>query len=200
MTVEGALGIVAALSAGSVALLGFGIDSGIEGLASVIVLWRFTGGRRLSEQAETRAQRLVGLSFFLLAPYIAQDAIRTLISGSRPSISWVGIGLTVSSLILMPLLAAAKRRVGRRLGSAATIGEGAQNLLCAYMAVGVLAGLALNAAFGLWWVDPAVGLGIAALAVREGRELWEGEGCACAGHPALENAEVSGCSEDGGCG
>jgi divalent metal cation (Fe/Co/Zn/Cd) transporter len=177
MTVEGAVAITAALIAGSVALLGFGLDSVIEALASVIVIWRFTGDRRLSDHAEQRAQRLVAISFFLLAPYVTQDAIRTLITGDHPSISWIGIGLSISSLILMPLLGRAKQSIGGRLGSSATAGEGAQNLLCAYLAAGVLAGLILNAAFGLWWADPVIALGIAGLATKEGRETWRGEGC-----------------------
>jgi divalent metal cation (Fe/Co/Zn/Cd) transporter len=191
MAVEGSVAITAALVAGSVALLGFGIDSVIEGLASVIVIWRFTGSRRLSEQAEERAQKLVGVSFFLLAPYIAQDAIRTLISGEHPSSSWVGIGLAVSSIVIMPMLGRAKQRIGARLGSAATAGEGAQNMLCAYMAAGVLAGLLANTLFGWWWLDPAIALGIAALAVREGLEAWRGEGCACGAIPGLETSETT---------
>jgi divalent metal cation (Fe/Co/Zn/Cd) transporter len=192
MTVEGAVAITAALMAGSVALLGFGIDSGIEGLASVIVIWRFTGARRLSEQAELRAQKAVAVSFFLLAPYIAQDAIRALAASEHPSTSWVGIGLSVSSIIVMPLLGRAKKRVGERLGSGATAGEGAQNLLCAYMAAGVLVGLATNTALGWWWLDPLIALVIAAAAVREGREAW-GEGCACVAVPGLE---PDGCQGD----
>lgn len=182
MTVEGAIGITAALLAGSVALLGFGIDSVIEGAASVIVIWRFTGPRRLSDSAEERAQKLVAVSFFLLAPYIAQDAVRTLISGEHPATSWVGVGLSISSIVIMPLLGRAKQRIGQQLGSAATAGEGTQNLLCAYMAAGVLVGLLANAVVGWWWLDPVVALLIAALAVHEGRETWSGEGC-CAGSP-----------------
>jgi divalent metal cation (Fe/Co/Zn/Cd) transporter len=177
MTAEGTIAITAAILASSVALLGFGLDSAIEGLASIIVIWRFTGTRRRSEHAEQRAQRLVAITFFLLAPYIAQDAIRTLANGEHPRTSWLGIGLSISSIIVMPLLGNAKRRIGQRLGSGATAGEGTQNMLCAYLAAGVLASLALNVAFGLWWADPAVALGIAALALHEGRETWRGEGC-----------------------
>ena len=184
MTVEGAAAITAALMAGSIALLGFGLDSVIEALASVIVIWRFTGQRRISDHAEARAQRLVAVGFFLLAPYVAQDATRGLIAGDHPSTSWAGIGLSISSLILMPLLGRAKQRIGTELGSAATSGEGAQNLLCAYTAAGVLAGLAVNAAFGLWWADPVIGLAIAALAIKEGRETWRGEGC-CTQSPPI---------------
>jgi divalent metal cation (Fe/Co/Zn/Cd) transporter len=193
MTVEGAVAITAALVAGSVALLGFGIDSAIEGLASVIVIWRFTGSRRLSEEAEQRAQKAVAISFFLLAPYIAQDAVRALIAAEHPSVSWVGIGLSVSSIVVMPLLGRAKQRIGERLGSGATAGEGAQNLLCAYMAAGVVIGLGANAAFGWWWLDAVIALGIAAIAVREGREAWAGEGCACVAVPGLD---TDGCQDD----
>jgi divalent metal cation (Fe/Co/Zn/Cd) transporter len=186
MTVEGTVAITAAVIAGSVALLGFGIDSAIEGLASVIVIWRFTGSRRLSDHAEERAQKAVAVSFFLLAPYIAQDAIRALLAGNHPATSWVGIGLSISSIAVMPLLGRAKQQVGTRLGSGATAGEGAQNLLCAYMAAGVVVGLGANAAFGWWWLDPVIALVIAAVAVREGREAWSGEGCACVAAPGLD--------------
>jgi len=177
MTVEGAVAISAAIVAGSVALLGFGLDSAIEGLASVIIIWRFTGQRSLSNEAEERAQKLVAISFFLLAPYVAQDAIRTLIVGEHPSTSWIGIGLSISSIAIMPLLGRTKQRIGAQLGSAATAGEGAQNMLCAYLAAGVLVGLVANTLFGLWWLDPTIALSIAALAVREGRDAWQGEGC-----------------------
>jgi divalent metal cation (Fe/Co/Zn/Cd) transporter len=194
MTVEGAIGITAAILASSVALLGFGLDSAIEGLASVIVIWRFTGTRRLSEHAEQRAQRLVAITFFVLAPYIAQDAIRSLIGGEHPGTSSLGIGLSISSIIVMPLLGNAKQRIGQRLGSGATAGEGAQNMLCAYLAAGVLTGLALNAAFGLWWADPAVALGIAALALNEGRETWQGEGCCAA--PLIPRDPPDACHDD----
>jgi divalent metal cation (Fe/Co/Zn/Cd) transporter len=198
MTVEGAVAIGAALAAGSVALLGFGIDSAIEGLASVIVLWRFTGSRRLSEQAERQAQQAVAISFFLLAPYVAQDAIRTLLGGDAASTSWVGIALAVSSLVVMPVLGRAKQRVGARLGSVATGGEGTQNLLCAYLAAGVLAGLLANAVLGWWWLDPVVGLAIAVVAVREGVETWRGEECGCASAPVTWADDPSHAPDDEG--
>ncbi|MGP0102060.1 MAG: cation transporter [Solirubrobacteraceae bacterium] len=166
----------------------------IEGLASVIVIWRFTGTRRLSEHAEQRAQRLVAITFFLLAPYITQDAIRTLINGEHPRTSWLGIGLSISSIIVMPLLGKAKQAIGQRLGSGATAGEGAQNMLCAYLAAGVLTGLVLNVAFGLWWADPVVALGIGALALSEGRQTWRGQGC-CAASP-LSGEPLDACHED----
>jgi divalent metal cation (Fe/Co/Zn/Cd) transporter len=160
----------------------------------VIVIWRFTGSRRISHDAERHAERLVAISFFLLAPYIAQDAIRTLIAGEHPHTSWLGIGLSISSIIVMPQLGNAKHRIGQRLGSGATAGEGTQNLLCAYLAAGVLASLALNAAFGLWWADPAVALAIAALAIKEGRQTWRGDSC-CSG-PPIEIDSTGGCADD----
>jgi divalent metal cation (Fe/Co/Zn/Cd) transporter len=178
MTAEGTVGVIAGLIAGSVALTGFGLDSAIEGAASAIVIWRFTGGRESSDAAERRAQKLVGVSFFLLAPYIAAEALFTLVDAERPSTSWVGIGLALGSIVLMPLLGRAKSRLGARLGSSATAGEGAQNMLCAYMAAGVLVGLLANTVLGWWWLDPVIALGIAGLAVQEGREAWRGDVCA----------------------
>jgi divalent metal cation (Fe/Co/Zn/Cd) transporter len=177
MAAEGAIAVIAAVLAGSVALLGFGLDSVIEGLASVIVVWRFTGDRTLSDTAERRAQQAVAVTFFLLAPYLAVDAIRILIAGDHARTSWLGIGLSISSLMVMPLLGVAKKRIGARLGSGATRGEGIQNILCAYLAAAVLIGLLANTLFGLWWLDPAVGLLIAGLAVHEGRGAWHGEDC-----------------------
>jgi divalent metal cation (Fe/Co/Zn/Cd) transporter len=177
MTAEGTIAITAAVLAGSVALLGFGLDSIIEGLASVIIIWRFTGSRTLSEEAEQRAQKAVAVTFFLLAPYIAADAIRTLADNDKPSTSWLGIGLSIASLILMPLLGVAKKRIGASIESHATEGEGTQNLLCAYLAATVLIGLLANTLLGLWWLDPTVGLLIAALAIREGKEAWNGDDC-----------------------
>jgi divalent metal cation (Fe/Co/Zn/Cd) transporter len=177
MAAEGAVGIAAAVLAGSVALLGFGLDSVIEGLASVIVIWRFTGTRTVSETAETRAHQAVAVTFFLLVPYIAYDAITTLVGHDHARTSWLGVGLSIASLIVMPLLGVAKRRLGAVLGSGATAGEGTQNLLCAYLAAAVLVGLLGNSLFGWWWLDPVIGLGIAGLAAREGVEAWRGKDC-----------------------
>jgi divalent metal cation (Fe/Co/Zn/Cd) transporter len=183
ITAEGAIGIGAGIAAGSIALVAFGLDSAIEGLASVTVIWRFTGDRKHSAEAEVRAQKLVGLSFGVLAPYVAFVAIHKLVTGERPEESTLGIALTIASLIVMPTLGIAKKRVGARLHSAATRSEGAQNLICTYMAAGVLAGLLANAFWGLWWLDPVVALGIAGLAVVEARRAWRGEDCGCAASP-----------------
>jgi divalent metal cation (Fe/Co/Zn/Cd) transporter len=187
MTVEGAVAIIAGIVAGSVALIGFGIDSAIEGFASLVIVWRFTGHRLLSEHAEQRAQRLVAIQFFLLAPYITFEALKALIAGEHPDVSPVGIALSITSLAFMPYLGRAKQRIGEAMGSVATKGEGQQNLLCAYLSAALLAGLAGNAAFGLWWLDPAVGLVIGGLALKEGIAAWQGDGC-CA-PAALPTAE-----------
>lgn len=177
MGAEGALAITAGVLAGSIALVGFGIDSFIEGIASLVIVWRFTGARLHSGAAERRAQRLVAIQFFLLAPYVSFEAIEKLAGGEQPRTSWLGVALTASSLAGMPMLGIAKRRLAERLGSAATRGEGMQNILCAYLAAAVLAGLLGNTLFGLWWLDPVAALAIAAVAVKEGRASWRGEGC-----------------------
>lgn len=174
---EGIVGITAGIAASSIALIGFGIDSVIEGLASVIMVWRFTGSRITSNAAEQRAQRLVAWQFFILAPYIAFEASRDLWTGSEPDVSWVGIGLAVFSLVSMPVLGRAKQSIGRRMGSISLQGEGSQNMLCAMMAAALLVGLLGNAVFGVWWLDPVAGLAIAGLAVREGINTWRGESC-----------------------
>jgi len=177
MTAEGVVGVLAGSVAGSIALVGWGLGSAIEGLAALIVIWRFTGARVHSESSERIAQRAVAVSFFLLAPYIAIEAIHALAAGERPATSLLGIAVTASSVVLMPMLGIAKRRLGERLGSGATAGEGTQNLLCAAQGGAVLVGLAANAAIGAWWLDGVVALGLAAVAVKEGRETWRGEGC-----------------------
>jgi divalent metal cation (Fe/Co/Zn/Cd) transporter len=177
MTAEGAIAVIAGIAAGSIALIGFGLDSAIEGLASVVIIWRFWGARALSEKAERRAQKLVAVQFFILAPYVAVESLRALWTGHEADTSWLGIGLTIASAALMPAFGLAKRRVGERLGSAATRAEGAQNILCAYLSLAVLVGLLGNALVGAWWLDPLAGLFIAYVAVREGREAWEGGKC-----------------------
>jgi len=177
MGAEGAIAIAAGVVAGSIALIGFGIDSAIEGFASLVIVWRFTGRRLVSEAAEQRAQRLVAVQFFLLAPYVTAEALRALVTGSRPEASWLGVGLAASSVLGMPVLGLAKRRLAARLNSRATRGEGTQNLLCAYLALALLVGLIGNAVFGLWWLDPTAALVIAAVAAREGVEAWRGEDC-----------------------
>jgi divalent metal cation (Fe/Co/Zn/Cd) transporter len=175
--VEMAVAIAAGLAAGSIALVGFGADSLVEALAGLTVIWRFADTRSASEAAERRAQRLIGVSFFAVGAYVTVEVVRTLAGGTHPEASWVGLGLAAVTLAAMPPLALAKGRVGKRLGSSATRSEGRQNLLCAYLSAGLLAGLGANALLGWWWADPVAALLIAGVAVREGREAWRGEAC-----------------------
>jgi divalent metal cation (Fe/Co/Zn/Cd) transporter len=182
MTIEGAVAITAGIVASSIALVGFGLDSAIEGVASLIIVWRFTGHRVFSHAAEQRAQKLVAVQFFLLAPYVAFESVKALATGEHPEVSWVGIGLSIGSVVFMPMFGIAKQRLADQLGSAATAGEGRQNMLCAYLAGALLVGLLGNALVGAWWLDPAVGLLIAAVAVNEGVQAWRGQGC-CVSSP-----------------
>ncbi len=182
MSIEGLVAIAAGIIAGSIALVGFGLDSFIEGAASVVLIWRMSGSRIFDQGAENRAQRLVALQFFLLAPYVGLESVRSLVNGDRPDETTLGIGLALASVIVMPILGIAKQRIADEIGSAATRGEGRQNMLCAYMAAALLVGLVANALVGAWWLDPVVGLLIAGIAVREGLESWRGDGC-CVGSP-----------------
>ena len=178
MIAEGAVGLAAGLAAGSVALTGWALGSAIEGLASVIVIWRFTGARTLSETGERRAGRAVAVSFWLLAPWIVVEAVRDLVAHHQAATSLTAIVLTASSVVIMPGLGLAKRRLGQRLESGATAGEGTQNLMCAGQAAAVLAGLAVAAVWpGGWLADPVIALGIAAWSAWEGRQSWVGADC-----------------------
>jgi divalent metal cation (Fe/Co/Zn/Cd) transporter len=180
MLTEGVLGLWQGLAAGSIALTGWALGSAPEGLASAMVVWRFTGSRTLSETSERRAQRGVALSFWLTAPYIAAESLRHLAGGQHADTSLIGIGLTAVAVVLMPTLGRVKRLLAVRLGSGATAGEGVQNYLCGAQAAAVLLGLAVTASRAdAWWFDPAVGLVIAALAVWQGLRSWRGEDCGC---------------------
>jgi divalent metal cation (Fe/Co/Zn/Cd) transporter len=195
MALEGGIAMLAGVLAGSIALIGFGLDSAIEGFASAIIVWRFTGHRIFSDAAETRAQKLVAVQFFLLAPYVGFESVKALIDGEHADVSWLGIALSASSLAVMPYLGIAKQRLAKHLGSPATKGEGRQNMLCAYLAGALLLGLLGNALAGAWWLDPIVGLLIATLAVKEGREAWRGEGC-CVATPLPGDGEPAACTDD----
>jgi divalent metal cation (Fe/Co/Zn/Cd) transporter len=178
MAAEGVVGLAAGFAAGSIALVGWALGSGIEAVASVIVVWRFTGSRMLSETAERRAQRAVAVSFWLLAPYIAIEAVRDLAAHQPASTTVLGIALAAASVIIMPVLGIAKHRLGARLGSGATAGEGTQNLMCAAQAAAVLLALAVVAIWpGGWPIDPIIALGIAAWSVWEGNRSWHGADC-----------------------
>ena len=175
--VEFAVAIGAGIAAGSIALIGFGADSLIEALASLVVIWLFTGERRGSREAERRAQLLIAVLFFGLAAYVAVEAVATLVNRAHPAVSWVGIALAAVTMVAMPLLASAKRRVGAALHSSATVKEAGQTQLCAYLSIALLVGLGANALLGWWWADPLAALVIAGVAVHEGRSSWRGEGC-----------------------
>ena len=175
--VEFAIAIGAGLAASSIALIGFGADSLIEALAGLVVVWLYTGDRRGSHTAERRAQILIAASFFILAAYVGVEAVRALVSGDHPQVSWVGVGLAAVTALTMPLLAKAKRGLGAGLHSAATVKEARQTQLCAYLSIALPLGLGSNALLGWWWADPLAALVIARVAVEEGRSSWRGEGC-----------------------
>ena len=193
MTIEGLGGLIAGVQADSISVLTWAASSAVEGLASAIVIWRFTGHRTLSETSERRAQRWVAASFFLLAPYIAYEAVRRLVVGTEAQVTVLAVALTASSLALMPLLGWAKLRLGKRLGSGATAGEGVQNLLCAGQAAAALVAV-LGAGAGLAWLDPIAALLIAGVALKEGADLWRGEDCDCHAVPGLERPSDDCCA------
>ena len=173
--VEAVIAITAGVVAGSVALVGFGLDSVVEVSSGLIILWQFR--HALPEARERRALRLMAVSFFALAAYVAFESVRTLVTGHDPESSPVGIGLAVVSLMVMPFLSWAQRRTGRALGSHAVVADSTQTLLCTYLSAVLLVGLVMNATLGWSWADPLAGLVIAAVAVNEGREAWRGHAC-----------------------
>ena len=176
---EGAIAIVSGTIAGSVALVGFGIDSAIESSSGAVLLWRLHAERNGQnvERLEQTALKLVGIGFFLLATYVAFDAISTLISRETAHRSVIGIALSLSSLVVMPLLAKAKRRTASELNSAALHADSRQTSICAYLSAILLAGLLLNAVSGWWWADPVAALLMVPIIVQEGREALKGEPC-----------------------
>jgi cation diffusion facilitator family transporter len=183
-TLEAVVAIGGGIVAGSIALIGFGLDSVVEVSSALVIAWRLSsqGSDRLSnERAERRAVRLIALSFFGIAAYVCVDAVRALLGvRDEPQPSTLGLAITALSLVVMPSLAFAKRRVAKRMGSVALRADAAETMLCTYLSAVVLLGLAANALFGWWWMDPIAGLVVAALAVREGREAWSsGELCEC---------------------
>jgi divalent metal cation (Fe/Co/Zn/Cd) transporter len=200
MTVEGVVGLIAGLDASALSVVVWASSSFVEGLASMIVIWRFTGERTMSDASERTAQRLVAGSFLLLVPFFVYEAVHRLIVGSDTSSSVLGIVVTGSAIVLMPGLGWAKLRLGRELGSGATAGEGVQNLICAAQAAAALVAL-IGASAGLTVIDPIAALVVAAIAVKESVELWRGEGdecCAPVGF-AKPRAEACACGRDCDC-
>ena len=192
--VEAVIAVTAGIAAGSVALVGFGLDSVVEVSSGLIILWQFR--HRLPESRERQALRLMASSFFALAAYVTVESVRALLFGGEPDASPVGIGLAIASLIIMPFLSWAQRRTGRALGSGAVVADSTQTLLCTYLSAVLLAGLVLNATLGWGWADPIAGLVIAAVAAREGVEAWRGEGCCTPGGRGGRHEE----SAEAGCG
>lgn len=173
-TIEAVVAIGSGIAAGSVALVGFGLDSVVEVGSALVVAWQFRG---ISDEREARALRLIAISFFVLAAYIAFDSARALLGGDRAETSIAGIVIAALSLVVMPLLAWAKRRTAVALGSRTVAADGRQTMLCTYLSAVLLVGLALNALFGWWWADALVALVIAGVAANEGREAWRGDDC-----------------------
>jgi divalent metal cation (Fe/Co/Zn/Cd) transporter len=193
--IEAVIAIAAGLAAGSVALVGFGLDSTVEVSSGLIILWQFR--HAMPESRERMALRLMAASFFALAAYVSFESVRALLGGHDPDPSTVGIGLAVASLIVMPFLSWAQRRTGRALGSNAVVADSTQTLLCTYLSAVLLVGLLLNATLGWSWADPLAGLVIAAVAVKEGREAWRGEGC-CGPIGGPHTDKEGGCTEEVG--
>ncbi|WP_031166194.1 cation diffusion facilitator family transporter [Streptosporangium roseum] len=196
---EGVVAVAAGAAASSAALLGFGLDSFVEVSSALVVIWQFRS--RVPESRERLALRLIAVSFFALAAWIGFDAVRALLGGGDAEASPVGIGLAVTSVVVMPLLVWAKRRTGRELGSATVVADSTQTLLCTYLSAVLLIGLVLNATFGWSWADPVAALVITAVALREGVEAWRGEQCADCAVPAAGDGDspVSKCGCAPGC-
>ena len=170
MTVEAAVAIASGIIASSIALIGFGLDSVIEFFAAAVVVWQLRGG---GEERESRAVRFIGVTFFVLAAYLAAESIHDLISQARAGQPIAGLIVTAAALLVMPSLAVAKRRTGKALANRTLIADAAESAFCAFTSGAALLGVGLNAWLGWWWADPAAALIIAALAVKEGMEIWE---------------------------
>jgi divalent metal cation (Fe/Co/Zn/Cd) transporter len=199
MTVEAGVSLTAAVTAGSVSLLGFGLDSVIELASAATILWLYTHQRSSTAASERRAQQLITLCLLTLAAYLTFDAIHALATGTHPQTSWVGVGVSLGAIVFMPLLAAAKSRVAEQLSSVATAGDAAQSRLCAISAAAVLISLLANHLAGWWWLDPITGLGIAGLALYEARNAWAGEVCADCAPIRLQEPDACGCGDPGCC-
>jgi divalent metal cation (Fe/Co/Zn/Cd) transporter len=177
-SLEGLIAIASGLLAGSIALVGFGVDSVIEVSSGAALLWRLhLDSPERRERAEQVALKLVGVSFLALAAYVAFDAVKSLVYREVPEASYVGIALAALSLAVMPLLARAKRRVAAEIGSRALQADSRQTDICTYLSAILLGGLILNALFGWWWADPVAALVMTPIIVKEGVEALRGETC-----------------------
>ena len=172
-SLEGIIAVGAGLFAGSIALVGFGVDSVIEVSSGAIILWRLAG----TAARERMALKLVGISFLALAAYVAFDAVKSLIFSELPDVTYIGIAIAALSLVVMPFLAHAKRKVASQLNSSAMKADSRQTDLCAYLSAILLGGLILNAVFGWWWADPVAALIMVPIIGKEGFEALRGETC-----------------------
>ena len=188
--IEAVVALLAGASADSSALIGFGLDSTIEVSSALVVLWHL--GAHRPECRERAALRLIAVSFFALAAWVAANAALDLIRHHEPDMSAVGIALAVASLIVMPALAIAKQRTGRAMGTATVVADSAQTWLCTSLSAVLLVGLGANAWLDWWWADPVAGLTIAAVAAREGISAWHGDHCC---DPAVPTAEEQGSAD-----
>lgn len=196
--VEAIVAVTAGTVAGSIALVGFGLDSVVEVSSGLIILWQFR--HPLPESRELQALKLIGVSFFALAAYVTFESTRSLLGDAASNPSPIGIALASASLLIMPFLSWAQRRTGRALGSGSVVADSKQTLLCTYLSAVLLAGLVLNATLGWSWADPAAGLIIAGVALKEGVEAWRGEACACGPAPTTTAEAASSLSVNDDCG
>jgi divalent metal cation (Fe/Co/Zn/Cd) transporter len=173
--IEAIVAITAGAAASSTALVGFGLDSVVEVSSAAAVAWQFAG--RDPEAREKTALRAIAISFFVLAAYVTVESVRALLGHGEAGHSTVGLVLAAVSLAVMPVLSYAQRRAGRELGSRTAVADSQQTLLCTYLSAVLLVGLGLNSLFGWTWADPVAALVIAAVAVKEGRAAWRGDGC-----------------------
>jgi divalent metal cation (Fe/Co/Zn/Cd) transporter len=192
--VEAVVAVSAGAAAGSIALIGFGLDSVVEVFSGLVILWQFR--HAVPQARERQALRLIAVSFVGLAAFVGLESLRALAGRADVDTSRVGIGLAVASLLVMPFLSWAQRRTGRQLGSGSVVADGTQTLLCTYLSAVLLVGLVLNATLGWAWADPVAGLVIAAIALREGVQAWRGDAC-CPPLPSAADAERTsdGCSD-----
>ncbi|MFI6700886.1 cation transporter [Streptomyces sp. NPDC050509] len=198
--IEAIVAITAGTAASSTALIGFGLDSVIEVSSAAAVAWQFSAADHAVQEArEKAALRVIAVSFFALAAYVAVDSVRALTGTSEAEHSTTGIVLAALSLAIMPFLSAAQRRAGRELGSASAVADSKQTLLCTYLSAVLLAGLLANSLFGWSWADPIAALVIAAVAVKEGREAWRGDNCCAVPAVGVTRAERDGCGCGPGC-
>lgn len=192
---EAGASVSAGAIASSVALIGFGLDSLVEMGSGLVILWQFA--HPLPESRERRALRMIAVSFFALAGYVAFESVHALVSGAQPDSSPFGIGIAVASLGIMPFLSWAQRRTGRELGSGSVVADSKQTLLCTYLSAVLLVGLLANAAAGWSWADPVAGLVIAFVALREGREAWRGDACCAVPGMGDPDCDDACCASDG---